>query len=189
MQQFAAVRGLEWRSIMINADPFARIQDLFHFTDRSNFPSIRKLDGLYCTAKLKERDEEFCAGGDEDSLSLDGQCGMDQYVHLCWDFNHPMAFRIKQRKPDANLFYLRIDRTILYEPGVMFVTGVGYANNAETMTLAEAVERDLIDYTALYTRTDWSDPVAQAKRRAAELCEILVPAFVPMTFVRNMPNG
>jgi hypothetical protein len=71
----------------------------------------------------------------------------------------------------------------------MFVTGVGDANNAETMTLAEAVERNLIDYTALYTRTNWSDPVAQAKRRAAELCEILVPVFIPMNFIRNMPNG
>jgi hypothetical protein len=52
-----------------------------------------------------------------------------------------MAFRLKERKPDTDLIYLRIDRAILHQPGIMFATGVGYASNAETVTLAEAVER------------------------------------------------
>jgi hypothetical protein len=134
-------------------------------------------------------EEAFCAGGDDDSLSLDSRCGMDGYVHLCFATRHPMAGRIKQRKPDADLTYLRIDRAILYQPGVMFATAVGYANDAETVTLREAVERELIDFRALYMWTDWNDPEAQSKRRSAELCEILIPDYVDMTFIRNFPNG
>ena len=118
-----------------NPDPLLHIPHLYHFTDVTNLPSIRRLGGLYATARLREMGEGFCAGGDEDSLSLDSRCGMDGYVHLCFATGHPMAGRITQRKADANLIYLRIDRTILYQPGAMFATGVGYANGAETVAL------------------------------------------------------
>jgi hypothetical protein len=169
-------------------DPLLRIPHLFHFTDVVNLPRIKELDGLYATAKLREIGAEFLPGGDEDSLSLDKRSGMDQFVHLCFELRHPMAGRIKGRKPDANLIYLKIDRAILYQPGVKFATGVGYANNAETVTLEEAVQRNLIDFQILYTWMEWRDPEVQRRRRAAELCEILVPDFVPMTFIKNFPN-
>lgn len=171
------------------ADPLAQIPVLYHFTDKSNIPTIRQLGGLFSTALLKEMGHAFCAGGDEDSLALDMRCGMDKFVHLCFVTGHPMAFRVKERKPDVELIYLQIDRAILHQPDIMFATGVGYANNAETVTLAEAVERNLIDFRALYAWTDWSNPEAQAKRHAAELCEILVPNYVATAFIRNLPNG
>jgi hypothetical protein len=171
------------------ADPLAQIPVLYHFTDKSNIPTIKQLGGLFSTALLKEMGHAFCAGGDEDSLALDIRCGMDRFVHLCFVTGHPMAFRVKERKPDAELIYLQIDRAILYQPDIMFATGVGYANNAETVTLSEAVERNLIDFGALYAWTDWRNPEAQAKRRAAELCEILVPNYVATAFIRNLPNG
>jgi len=170
-------------------DPLLRIPHLYHFTDRTNLTKISQLDGLFSTAKLREMGEGFCSGGDEDSLSLDRRCGMDQFVHLCFRERHPMAGRVKQRKPEADLFYLKIDRAILYQPGVQFATGVGYANNARTVPLSQAVEENLIDFQILYTFNPWGDPVVQRRRRAAELCEILVPDYVPMAFIRNMPNG
>jgi len=85
--------------------------------------------------------------------------------------------------------YLAIDPAILHQPGVMFSTGVGYANNAETVTLAAAVERNLIDYHALYDWTNWADAEVQAKRHAAEMCEILIPEYVALPFIKNLPNG
>jgi hypothetical protein len=170
-------------------DPLQRIPHLYHFTDVRNLPKIKLSDGLFATARLREVEEEFCPGGDDDSLSLDTRCGMDQFVHLCFSEKHPMAGRIKERKPDASLTYLQIDRAILHQPGVMFATGVGYANNARTVTLAQACEQNLIDFHALYAWTDWRDPEAQSKRHAAELCEILVPDYIPMIFIRNFPNG
>lgn len=170
-------------------DPLLRIPHLFHFTDMVNMPKIQELGGLYSTAKMREMDEEFCAGGDQDSLSLDIRCGMDQYVHLCWAGGHPMAGRIKQRKADATLFYLKIDRAVLYTPGTKFATGVVYANGTDIVDLAEAVERKLINFHSLYDWTDWKDAQAQAARHSAELCEILVPDYIPMAYIRNFPNG
>ncbi len=171
------------------SDSLAQIPVLYHFTDKSNIAMIIQLGGLFSTALLNEMGQAFRAGGDEDSLALDVRCGMDRFVHLCFVTGHPMAFRVKERRPDADLIYLQIDRAILHQPGIMFATGVGYANNAETVTLAEAVERNLIDFEALYAWTDWKDPAAQAKRHAAELCEILVPNYVATAFIRNLPNG
>lgn len=130
-------------------DPLAQIPVIYHFTDKGNIPMIKHLGGLYSTALLKEMGNAFCAGGDEDSLALDTRCGLDKFVHLCFVTGHPMAFRVKERKPDADLIYLQIDRAILHQPDIMFATGVGYANNAETVTLSEAVERNLIDFGAL----------------------------------------
>lgn len=171
------------------ADPLARIPHLYHFTNVNNLPGIRRLGGIFSTARLTEMREAFVAGGDEASLLLDQRCGMDQFVHLCFTAGHPMAFRVRERNPNANLTYLRIDRAILAQPGVMFATGVGYANNAETTTLADAVARNLIDYHALYNWTNWADAEAQAKRHAAEMCEILIPEQVAVAFIRNLPNG
>ena len=78
---------------------------------------------------------------------------------------------------------------MLYTPGVKFATGVVYANGTEIVDLAEAVERKLINFHSRYDWTDWRDPQAQAARRAAELCEILVPDYVPMEYIKNFPNG
>jgi hypothetical protein len=47
----------------------------------------------------------------------------------------------------------------------------------------------MIDYQVLYTYMPWGDPAVKPRRRAAELCEILVPDYIPMTFIRNFPNG
>ena len=170
-------------------DPLLRVPHLFHFTDVTNLAGIRRLEGLFSTAMLREMGEEFLPGGDQDSLALDSGCGMDKFIHLCFDVRHPMAHRLKERKPDAELIYLKIDRAVLHQPGVMFSTGVGYANNAETVSIADASERGLIDFRALYSWTDWRDPEAQRKRRAAELCEVLVPDYVAITFIKNLPNG
>jgi hypothetical protein len=123
-----------------SSDPLQRIPHLYHFTDVTNLPMIKRFDGLLATTLLRETGEEFCAGGDEDSLLLDVGCGMDKYVHLCFKNRHPSAWRIKEKRPEANLIYLTIDPALLHQPGVMFTTGVGYANGVRTVTLAEACE-------------------------------------------------
>jgi hypothetical protein len=182
-------RRVELQYQIVAADPLLRIPHLYHFTDVSNMPNIRELEGLYSTAKLREMGIEFCSGGDADSLSLDIGCGMDQFLHLCFDLRHPMAGRVKERRPDANLFYLKIDRAILYQPGVLFATGVGYASGVNTVPVADAAAQGLIDFQVLYTFMPWGDPQVQQRRRAAELCEVLVPDYVAMKFIRNLPNG
>jgi ssDNA thymidine ADP-ribosyltransferase, DarT len=170
-------------------DPLLRIPHLYHFTDVRNLPTIKELGGIYSTAKLKEMDVAFQGGGDEQSLQLDVISGMDQFVHLCFAMRHPMESYIKARNNEANLIYLKVDRSILYEAGVRFSNGVAYAQGVQTFTIEETRDGNMIDFEVLYTFMPWGDPVVKPRRRAAELCEILVPDFLPMKFIKNFPNG
>jgi ssDNA thymidine ADP-ribosyltransferase DarT-like protein len=167
-------------------NPLLRIPRLYHFTDIRNLPMIKALDGLHSTAKLNELGAEFHAGGDDRSLQLDIESGMDHYVHLCFDLRHPMECYVQARNPDAKLKYLRIDRAVLDQEGVRFATGVGYAHGVDIFPIADA--KGKIDYEVLYNYMPWGDPAVQARRRAAELCEILVPDYVPLKLITNLPN-
>ena len=49
---------------------------------------------------------------------------------------------------------------------------------------------EMIDYEVLYTGIKWGDSAFMARLRAAELCEILVPDFIPLNyFEEGFPNG
>src|SRR5262245_45931010 len=113
-------------------DPLLAITKLYHFTDVRNLPMIRKLDGLWSTAKLRKGKCDFFPGGNDWSLEQDARVGMDYYVHLCWDTGHPMEHYIKNRDKDIKLFHLEIDRAILYQPGVRFSPGVANASGMVT---------------------------------------------------------
>jgi hypothetical protein len=174
---------------IVAANDLKRISCLYHFTNVANLPKIKEYDGILCTRRLKEAGEAFSAGGDVDSLALDEKYGLDRFVHLCFQMRHPMEYRVRERNPQANLTYLRIDSAVLYEPDVMFSTGIAYGTGVQIITPQEACERGLIDFQVLYQWMNWSDSEVQKKRQAAELCEILVPEYVSMKFIRDFPNG
>jgi hypothetical protein len=171
------------------ADPRLRLEDLLHFTDQRNLPKIVDSGGLLPTALLRKAGIQFIPGGDDASLELDGRTRMDRFVHLCFRGAHPMAHRVVERDPTVTLKYLRIDRSVVFEPGVLFVSGVGYAHGVNPIPVAEACARGLVDFDVLYKWMDWRDPAIQERRRAAELCEILVPDRVALSFIKNLPNG
>jgi hypothetical protein len=171
-------------------DPLLAITKLYHFTDVRNLPMIKKLDGIWSTAKLRKGKTEFFPGGNQWSLDQDVKTRMDYYVHLCWDRNHHMEKNIMERDKDIKLFYLEIDRLILYEPGVLFTPGVANAVGMPKHTLQKAVDDGMIDYDALNRRIgSLRDPTNQARRQNAERTEILVPERVAMKWITNFPNG
>jgi hypothetical protein len=168
-------------------DSLLHIPRLYHFTDTRNLPLIREHGGIFSTARLREMGVQFHPGGNQWSLDQDVRFGMDRFVHLCFAVDHPMEHRARERGDILVAKYLYIDRSILYEPGVVFAPDVANGVNLRTCSIEEA--RGRIDYDILYTRTNWRDPAIQARRQAAERCEILVPDHVPMRFIREFPNG
>lgn len=171
-------------------DPLLRIPHLYHFTDTRNLPMIEKLQGLWSTAKLRKGKCEFIAGGNQWSLEQDERFGMDQYVHLCWATGHPMEWYIRQRDASIRLKHLRIDREILFQPGVRFSPGVANAVGMETYSIEQARDGEMIDYDAFYGNIGplWQ-PEPQARRSKAEKSEILVPNHVPLKYILNLTNG
>ena len=171
-------------------DPLLAITKLYHFTDKRNLPKILDLGGLWSTRRLKTANYEFFAGGNQLSLDQDVSTRMDHYVHLCWDRNHHMEYNIRTRDPGIELFYLEINRLILYEAETRFTPYVANANDVEKLTVEQAVERKLIDYDALNRRIgSLQDPENQTRRQKAERTEIIVPEFVAMKWITNFPNG
>jgi hypothetical protein len=57
----------------------------------------------------------------------------------------------------------------------------------EACTIEAAV--DIIDFEVLYTRTDWADPEIRRRLQQAEKYEVLVPKRIPLSLIRNLPNG
>lgn len=144
--------------------------------------------GIYATSRLREMGIAFTPGGNDLSLRLDMEGGLDRYVHLCWDRGHPMEWYVSGR--DIKVKYLEIDRSILYEPASRFCPGVANANGMTICSVQEAVRGEMIDYDAINRRIgSLKEPENQARRRLAERTEILIPDFIPMRLIRNFPNG
>lgn len=174
---------------MLTPNPFDQIRYLYHFTDRRNLSSIKETGGLYSTAKLHEMGiETFHPGGNEISLESDRKFGMDQFVHLCFNTNHPLEYLARQDGRIQRTAWLYVDPAVLNREGVLFTPGVSNRTGMERVAISDAA--DMIDFEVLYKRTDWSDPAIYARRQAAERCEILVPNTVPFKFFSEyFPNG
>lgn len=156
---------------------------LYHFTDESNFEGINRL-GLASKARMREEGWwPETTGGNDWSHDQDTVRGIDPYVSLCFTSNHPMKYLAHNEGRLPNPRYLAIDPAVLLVPGVLIAFGVANANATEIISLADAIER--MDLEVIYTRTDWSDPEVNARLRAAEKMEILVPNGVE----RRLING
>src|ERR1051325_10935876 len=176
---------------MPGLEDLARIKRLYHFTDARNVPLIKHHGGILSSKLLREMDIEFQSGGNQLSIDQDLRTGMDAYVHLCWDYGHPMAYNIRQREGRPQVVYLKIDRSILERDGVQFSRDVANSNNARPlMTVREAAESGMIDYDAINNKIGSRLIQENYDRRvAAELTEILVPDLVEIDLIIDFPNG
>ena len=169
-------------------DHLERVTWLYHFTDKRNLESIRKHDGLWSTAKLKEKGIEFHAGGNQHSLDADEMFGMDQYVHLCFSIEHPMAYLAKNDGRIEQLQWLYVDEpdAVFEIDGVRYCAEVSNKSGAQLYTVEHA--RKHFDDVALYDYLVWKEGDNYARRKAVEKCEILVPAHLPLKyFKKRMP--
>jgi hypothetical protein len=171
---------------MAKLDRLRRVSWLYHFTDARNLPSIRELDGLWSTAKLREMCVEFHAGGNQHSLDADEMFGMDQYVHLCFTTEIPMAHTAKADGRIEKLQWLYIDdpQSIFDIDGVRYSPEVANKSGTELFSIEHA--RATFDDVALYDYLDWKVGDHYARRVAAEKCEILVPDHLPLKYFRKL---
>jgi hypothetical protein len=169
-------------------DQLKTIPVLFHFTDRRNLPMIQDLGGLYPYAVLRRRGIEIPApGGNEWSHDANGMQGLDEYVHLCFRSTHPMEFVARTEGRIQDSIFLNVHPDVLQWEGVLFAPDVSNKQGVPRYSMDEA--HNMIDYAVLYKRTDWKDPAIRARLSQAEKCEILVPRFIPLELIRNLPHG
>jgi len=171
-------------------DPFAkyRVSHLYHFCDRRNLPLIKELGGLYSFERLEQKGIKIPApGGNDWSRDADKMKGLHRYVHLCFRNNQPMEFLARQEGRIQDSIFLQVHVDVLKIDGVMYTPDVSNKSGVGMHTLEEA--RGMIDFEVIYTRTDWKNGAIKQRLDLSEKCELLIPDFIPIELIRNLPNG
>jgi hypothetical protein len=111
--------------------------------------------------------------------------GMDQYLHLCFTKNHPMAHIAKKDGRIEKLQWIYIDDP----PAVFEIEGAKYCDEVSNKSGVEPLSiehaREHFDYVALYDYLDWDVGDNYARRQAVEKCEILVPDHLPLEYFKE----
>lgn len=174
---------------MPKVDKLAGVMWLYHFTDSRNIPSIRELGGLWSTAKLREMGVEFHPGGNQHSLDADKMVGMDEFVHLCFSMQHPLAYLASHVGRIAKLQWIYIDDA----SGIFELEGARYcpdvANKSGVDHYPIKYARENFDAKAM-SYIDFRVGNNHARKQAMEKCEILVPDHLPLKFFEErLPRG
>lgn len=157
------------------------IKCFYHFTDRSNLPSIKDNGGLFSWFTCeKKRIKIEHPGGDPDSRIYDSRYNLQDYVRLSFCNDHPMAYRHKQA--GADLVLLKIALDVAYQEATLFSD----RNATATGHSIGGTEADLkkIDFCAVkkhyVSRTDPEFTPHQA--------ECLVKTFIPLKYILNIDH-
>jgi len=161
------------------------IECVWHFTDKSNIESIKRLGGLFSFSELEKNGTLIPSpGGNVWSHDADKSQGMDKFVHLCFCRAHPMLFIAQEDGRITDPVWLQVDKDTILDPNVRFTPDV--SNKVGVPILDHEAAKEQIDFEVIYKYTDWSDPEIQQRRQTAEKSEILVPQFVPIDKIRNI---
>lgn len=156
-----------------------RIEAIWHFTDRANLDSIKEYGGLLSLRQLEERDIAVPKpGGNEWSHDADRHKGLDVYVHLAFTPSHPMLFHARKEGRIVDPIWLKVDPSVLTGPKVRFSSDVSNKKGVPILDHEEALKK--LDFEALFEYMNWNDQRINARLRAAEKSEILVPDIIPI---------
>lgn len=154
--------------------------NLYHFTDRSNIPLIKKAGGLFSWQELNHRKIfPLKPGGSEFSRQLDLRKNLGNYVRLCFHPDQPMKYVARRdgRIPDPVI--LRINIGVVYYESTLYSdvnATAGDANIGETYTHFSNIDFDL------FNRGAWATESEKHRFQA----EVLVQTYIPLRFIINI---
>lgn len=150
---------------------------LYHFTDSRNLESIRQSKGLYSYRNLSKNKINTNTGGDEASIKMDNQLGLDKYIHLSFTSDSPMYYKVKNL--NKSLKYLEIDISVVNQDGVIFCDKFATSNDAKFY--------DNIDPSVFHLDELYSGNVIDEKlKKEIASYEILMPDFIATDFIINL---
>ncbi len=99
----------------------ARITKLYHFTDRSNIPSIKSNGGLYSWWAAEKNNITISRpGGIGIGRQLDTRKGLQNYVRLSFNKNNPMLYVAQKEKRILQPVFLEIDPIVILDSKTLF---------------------------------------------------------------------
>lgn len=158
---------------------------VYHFTDRFNIESIIRNDGLLPLTVLRGQNiPDIRYGGNDWSHEADARKGVNQYVHLCFDTNHPMEYCARQDGRITETCWLEIDLALLNNEEVMYTADVSNKVDVPLLTADEA--KEAIDLDGIYQFLDFRVEGNQERKNNAQKSEILIPHGVPLNKILNI---
>lgn len=156
------------------------VRYFYHFTDKRNLESIRKMGGLYSWQYCEDHDIEIARpGGDSTSRSLDRRHGLQDYVRVSFCTDHPMKWILEQQGYDIVLLKVKIDVACL--EGTLFSDINATDNNHHHGGTLADLQRINIPATQQNFVSRESDIFKQHQ------AEVMVKTFIPLEYI-EMPN-
>ena len=156
------------------------VRYFYHFTDKRNLDSIRKMGGLYSWQYCDDHNIEIeRPGGDSTSRSLDRRHGLQDYVRVSFCTDHPMKWVLEQRGYDMVLLKVKIDVACL--EGTLFSDMNATDSNHHHGGTLEDLQRINIPATQQNFVSRESDIFKQHQ------AEVMVKTFIPLEYI-EMPN-
>ncbi len=93
------------------------VEYFYHFTDISNIPLIKKYGGLFSSDYIRKKGLPVSKqGGDDTSKGWDKHYKLEDYIHLSFCNNHPMAYKCKtERQITPVLLKIKIEVAMLLD--------------------------------------------------------------------------
>lgn len=159
-----------------------KVDKIYHFTDRSNLPSICKNKGLFswqdCLRKGIAIEQP---GGSDLSRKLDKHYGLAEYVRLSFTKSHPMMFSIQNQGRLPDPVVLEISAKVILWKETLFSdmnatkTGHSHGPNFEDF---QKIRFDIVKLPNHFGLSDQDRPYYQA--------EVLVKEFIPIDLINNI---
>ena len=102
---------------------------LYHFTDSRNIPSIRRY-GLLSWKRLIEKKIIHWPASSENSRWLDSRINLEDYIRLCKQPSHPMAYKAIQEGRIQDFVWLEIDDVVINWKATLYSSENAVANRA-----------------------------------------------------------
>ena len=157
---------------------------LYHFTERKNVESIKNNGGLFSLEKINAmqlKDVSYISN--EWSQDADRFKGIDSYVHLCFSQGeHPMAFNAIENGKD--IVWIKINSEVLNFDGVLYTNDI--ANKSGVIPLDNEAAKENLDIEGIFKFLPFTEEGNWERKVATYKYEILIPNFVPLSYIRNL---
>ncbi len=160
------------------------IKKLYHFTDRDNLESIINNGGLYSWKDCEDKGIMIAKpGGGQLSRSLDSRDGLQHYVRLGLNKQHPMMFAAMNDGRITNPVILEIDLEVAYWNGTKYSDMNATKSGANVGSDIKDLKQ--LHFSSLKAFNHFQlDPQEQPFYQA----EILVKNFIPLKYILNIGN-
>ena len=101
----------------------------YHFTDSRNIPSIQRY-GLLSWKRLIGKGIVHWPASSQDSRSLDARINLEDYIRLCKQPEHPMAYIAIREERIQDFVWLEIDDVVTNWRATLYSSDNAVANRA-----------------------------------------------------------